>query len=509
MMLLQPDGRQLSARKSWFLFDDELVALGADIRATAQGQAVETIIENRRLTTAATFTADPRGAWAHFGGAVPGTSIGYVFPGGAPWKSLKETRSGAWRDINAGGSATTLTAQYQTLWFDHGVTPAGAQYSYIVLPGKSAADTAAYAASPAVEIVENDAEAQAVRHAALGIRAVNFWVAGGKSVAGITCDSIASVLVHEANGLLTVSISDPTQSNNGAIHVEIATSATAIVALDDGVTAGQTTPSLRLSVNVKNSYGKPFHLTARTVQPAPGASPLAVVSAASGSPALAPESLASGYGANLAWRLVSSTATPWPTTLDGVSLLVRDSAGITRQAPVMFVSPWQINFEVPKGTAIGAAQFTLEGTPLGTLSITAAVQPVAPGLFSANANGKGVAAAVATRVDNRTQVKSPVTVYTCAAAGACVAAPISLTADSTVYVSLYGTGIRGPGGALQVNCLVHGVTVPVLYAGPQVQYEGLDQVNISLPAELAGRGESDVVLRVNGQTANTVTLNIR
>ena len=49
MMQLSPDGRQLSAKKSWFLFDDELVALGADIRSTAAGKTVETIVENRRV----------------------------------------------------------------------------------------------------------------------------------------------------------------------------------------------------------------------------------------------------------------------------------------------------------------------------------------------------------------------------------------------------------------------------------------------------------------------------
>src|SRR5258708_25590616 len=62
MMLLQPDGRQLSARKSWFLFDDELVALGSDIRGTG---TVETIGHNRRLTSAATLTSDPTGSRAH------------------------------------------------------------------------------------------------------------------------------------------------------------------------------------------------------------------------------------------------------------------------------------------------------------------------------------------------------------------------------------------------------------------------------------------------------------
>ena len=507
MMLLQPDGRQLSARKSWFLFDDEVVALGADIRGTAAGQTVETIVENRRVTASAAFTSAPDGAWAHLLGTSAGASIGYVFPGKQPWKSLKETRSGAWSEINAGGSTTALSAVYQTLWFDHGATPAAAAYSYILLPGKSAAETAAYAAAPAVQIVQNDADAQAVLHAALGIRAVNLWTPG-KTVAGITSDAIASVLVHQANGLLTVAVADPTQANSGTIHVTLDSAVSAVVSQDSGVTVDQTTPVLKISLSVKNSAGKPFRLTARTV-PSAGPPLLAVGSAASGAPVVAPESLASAYGGNLAQRTILSTVTPLPAALDEVSLAVRDAAGDVRLAPLILVSPGQVNFEIPKGTATGPATLTLQGGPVGPLTATVGVQPVAPGLFSANASGKGVAAAVAIRVDNRTQARSPVEIFRCPAAGACAATPIALTADSTVYVSLYGTGIRGPGGAPQAGCTVRGVAVPVLYAGAQTQYQGLDQVDISLPAALAGRGESDVVLTVNGQTANTVTLSFQ
>ena len=252
MMQLSPDGRQLSAKKSWFLFDDEVAALGADIHSTAAGKTVETIIENRRVPAAAVFTSDPNGAWANLAG-----SIGYYFPEGAPWQSLRETRTGAWRDINAGGPTAALTAQYQTLWFDHGISPAAAQYAYVLLPGKNANDTAAYAALPAVQIVQNDAEVQAVEHAALGIRAANFWT-GGKSAAGIGTDGIASVVVHQAAGELHVAVADPTQSNNGVLHVEIATPVGVAISQDEGVTIDQTTPTLRLSINVPGARGKAF-----------------------------------------------------------------------------------------------------------------------------------------------------------------------------------------------------------------------------------------------------------
>jgi hyaluronate lyase len=253
MMQLSPDGRQLSAKKSWFLFDDELVALGSDIRSTAAGKTVETIIENRRITGDPNFTTDPNGAWANLAGI-----IGYYFPDGALWQSLNETRSGAWRDINAGGPTGVLTAQYQTLWFDHGIMPSGAAYSYVLLSGKSADDTAAYAASPAVQIVENDAVVQAVTHTGLGITAANFWSAGGNTAAGITCDSVASVIVHQAAGQIDIAVSDPTQANSGVIHLEIATPASSVISSDDGVSVDQLSPTIRLSINVKNAAGKSF-----------------------------------------------------------------------------------------------------------------------------------------------------------------------------------------------------------------------------------------------------------
>jgi uncharacterized protein (TIGR03437 family) len=53
------------------------------------------------------------------------------------------------------------------------------------------------------------------------------------------------------------------------------------------------------------------------------------------------------------------------------------------------------------------------------------------------------------------------------------------------------------------------MSVPVLYAGSQPSYAGLDQVNVSLSLSLRGSGESNVVLTVDGQTSNTVTINIQ
>jgi uncharacterized protein (TIGR03437 family) len=135
------------------------------------------------------------------------------------------------------------------------------------------------------------------------------------------------------------------------------------------------------------------------------------------------------------------------------------------------------------------------------------VEAVAPGLFSANANGKGVAAASAVRV-KADGSQAAVPVFQCVS-GSCTAAPIDLGPDSDqVYVSLYGTGIRNPAGLSEVIAQIGGVKADVVYAGPQGGFAGLDQLNLRIPRALAGRGEVVVSLTLSGKSANPVTLNI-
>ena len=106
-------------------------------------------------------------------------------------------------------------------------------------------------------------------------------------------------------------------------------------------------------------------------------------------------------------------------------------------------------------------------------------------------------------------IVTPVAVFHCDPLAGCSPVPIALSADAQVYVSLYGTGIRGAGGASKVTCTVHRVSVPVQYAGPQPVFLGLDQVNVALPLSFKGSGQSEVILTAGGHTSNTVLLNIQ
>ncbi|WP_199550099.1 polysaccharide lyase 8 family protein [Streptomyces sp. N35] len=209
----------LMAKKSWFCLDDAIVCLGANIQCT-DGAVVETTVENRNLGPTGNhgFTVDGTlkpatypwsetltGAkWAHIGG-----HGGYVFPGGATLKALRDSRSGKWSDINRGGSTTALNRKYLTLYADHGYNPTDASYAYLVMPGATTAQTSARAADTAwLQTLANTDDQQGVRVPALGFTGVNFWFGG--TVGALTASAPCSVMITEkSDGTAVICVSDP------------------------------------------------------------------------------------------------------------------------------------------------------------------------------------------------------------------------------------------------------------------------------------------------------------
>lgn len=238
---------------------------------------------------------------------------------------------------------------------------------------------------------------------------------------------------------------------------------------------------------------------------------LAMVSAASfGGDSFAPESIVSAFGANLATGTQAASVAPLPTSLAGTTLRLRDSAGVERLAPLFFVSPGQVNYQIPAGTAAGAATATVTS---GVGSIAAGsiqIANVAPSLFTANSTGQGAAAAVALRIRaNGDQVVEPVSEWN-ASLTRFVTRPIDTGAEGEqVYLLLFGTGIRLRGSLSGVTVNIGGLGAQVDYAGQQGDFVGLDQINVLMPKALAGRGEVDLVLSVDGKPANTVRINVR
>jgi uncharacterized protein (TIGR03437 family) len=75
-------------------------------------------------------------------------------------------------------------------------------------------------------------------------------------------------------------------------------------------------------------------------------------------------------------------------------------------------------------------------------------------------------------------------------------------------LTLYGTGIRGASSLQHVAASIGGLPATVKYAGAHQSVSGLDQVDLIVPPSLAGSGELPVILTVDGQTANVVSVNV-
>ncbi len=240
----------LSAKKSYFLFDDEIVCVGSDIDFSTRNNGVNTYVDNRELreTSVAggktvygtddilvdgtllekpnSFTApksytDP--TWIHaenFGG--------YYFPTGGQVYVNKTFRQSSndgdntnddYNQINLTHNPTNGSHSFYELWISHGEAPQNGTYSYVMLPEKTPEETKAYTVNPDVKVLASTEALHVVREETLGITAMVFWKAG--SYGGITVDQPMILMVQESNGVYELSVSDPTQElKSGTITIQ-------------------------------------------------------------------------------------------------------------------------------------------------------------------------------------------------------------------------------------------------------------------------------------------------
>lgn len=259
----------LKGKKSWFMFDDEIVCLGAGITNKNMELPVETTIENKKLRKDGSNqflingektelpvkeanvkelverTADVSGTsfeqvnWAHLEGN-QSVGTGYYFPEENTEIQVRRGQTtGSWKDV--GTFEGESTENYMEMWVDHGQNPENASYSYVLLPETSAEETENYAQAPKVTILENSSEVQAVRHETLKITGVNFWQEQGGSIDGITSNKAASVMLQETEqGTVKVSVSDPTMKNKGNIQLTLEEEIADCIQLDENVTCEKT-----------------------------------------------------------------------------------------------------------------------------------------------------------------------------------------------------------------------------------------------------------------------------
>lgn len=207
----------LVARKSWFFFEDAMVALGSGITGTTP-RTVETIVNQRPMgelaspilidgqprPTSVGITTHAGATWAHEG------DFGYIFPESPTIRIQRANHSGRWSDIGSGDTSTVHTHPILTLWFDHGVQPTNAGYAYVVLPQANAVQTAAKAAAMPYAILARTDALHAVRHKSEQAVGAVFWEAG--EIEGVAVDTPCILFWKIEGPRLHLALTEPTHA---------------------------------------------------------------------------------------------------------------------------------------------------------------------------------------------------------------------------------------------------------------------------------------------------------
>lgn len=329
-------------------------------------------------------------------------------------------------------------------------------------------------------------------------------------------------------------------NSSGTLYGKIETLPTATNLIGDWVIAGHTVHVTAATI-IERKYGtitigafvevygstqadNSINATKIEVKQGPGGgafmsfNPLATVSAASYKDDNSPESIVSAFGSNLSSTTAIATTQPLPHNLADVTVMVDD-----KQARLFFVSPNQINYQIPANTPSGLANVTVTHGSQVVSQGTILVSNVALSLFTADASGQGAPAGLLLRVKaNGEQVYESLVRFD-ATQNKLVPAPIVRHPGEQFYLILFGSGLRyapdsdgnsANGVAERVEVTIGGINAQVIYAGAAPGYTGLEQINVKIPDNVLSNPSTIVTVKTrdmlnNLKQANPVTISIQ
>lgn len=222
---------------------------------------------------------------------------------------------------------------------------------------------------------------------------------------------------------------------------------------------------------------------------------------------IVPGRLFSLFGEHLAGSDMVASGAPLPTTLDGVSVTVDG-----RAAPLLFVSPSQINFQAPFGIDSSMPEIVVT-TPYGASDpVRVRLAYDAPGIFALGARGCGHGAILNVAEDGGVTINTPdrsaapgdfISVFASGFGPVSFPPPSGSPSASTPLAVLQSVPVGQLGSELSP------VVVPVQFAGLAPGIVGVDQINLKLPDD-APEGCA-IPLWLLGASSGTqpVTLSIR
>jgi len=245
-------------------------------------------------------------------------------------------------------------------------------------------------------------------------------------------------------------------------------------------------------------------LAAAAYSQAPAVSPGGVINAASGAALtdpVAPGSLVSIFGSNLAGGLAQADSIPLSTALNGVGVKFNNI-----DAPLLFVSGGQINAQLPwnvlsSGTA-GTAQVVVTRNGQSSAPQNVNVGPFSPGIFAVNN------IAIAINPDG-TVAAAPGAIPGLNTHAAKIGDPGGLVILCT---GLGAVDVNVPNGANSIDTLRNAKTIPtvliggkaatVVFAGLSPQFVGVNQINVAIPAGTPTGDKVSLQIQVGGITTS-------
>jgi len=224
--------------------------------------------------------------------------------------------------------------------------------------------------------------------------------------------------------------------------------------------------------------------------------PRTVSSASYSVSAIAPKAIVAAFGSNLATVTQGAPSTPLPTSIAGTSITVQDGVGSERLAPLFYVSPNQLNYQIPAGTAPGPALIKFNSGGGQTVAGSTIIAPSAPSIFTQDSSGAGAASAL----DAFTFTPAP---FNATRAG-----------GLPNIIAIFGTGLGADATDIDANAganvqaSIDGQAAQVLYAGRAPGFAGLNQINVMLPVGISS-GVHRLVITRGGVSSNAVSIAIR
>lgn len=208
------DLRKTTAKKSWFWFDQEWLALGAGISSDNKNTIVTGINQTTLLSKVLINGRENKNENIRLSGPswVWQDSVAYIFPSKTQNLHLEaKKKSGSMKRIYGLSSDSLLQKEVFTLWFDHGIQPKNETYEYIVVPGLDSKEVQKYVETKPISVLANNTKIQAATHTKTGITGIVFHKSSSIQIAQnlkVTSSKPCILLINHKTK--QVSISDPT-----------------------------------------------------------------------------------------------------------------------------------------------------------------------------------------------------------------------------------------------------------------------------------------------------------